>query len=51
LGKKQDAFKWLEESYRAKDVGLVYLKVDPCLNPLRSDPRFDDLVRRVGLAG
>ncbi|MDR3772515.1 MAG: tetratricopeptide repeat protein [Terracidiphilus sp.] len=50
LGKKQEAFKWLEESYRAKDVGLVYLQVDPCLNPLRSDPRFDDLVRRVGLA-
>jgi tetratricopeptide (TPR) repeat protein len=50
MGRKQDAFKWLEESYRAKDVGLVYLKVDPCLNPLRSDPRFDDLVRRVGLA-
>jgi len=49
MGRKQDAFKWLEESYRAKDVGLVYLKVDPCLNPLRSDPRFDDLVRRLGL--
>jgi tetratricopeptide (TPR) repeat protein len=49
LGKKQDAFKWLEESYNAHDVGLVYLKVDPCLDPLRSDPRFDDLVRRVGL--
>jgi tetratricopeptide (TPR) repeat protein len=50
LGKKQEAFKWLEESYNAHDVGLVYLKVDPCLDPLRSDPRFDDLVRRVGLA-
>jgi TolB-like protein/Flp pilus assembly protein TadD len=50
LGKKQDAFKWLEESYKAHDVGLVYLKIDPCLDPLRSDPRFDDLVRRVGLA-
>jgi TolB-like protein len=50
LGKKQDAFKWLEEAYRAHDVGLVYLKIDPCLDPLRSDPRFDDLVRRVGLA-
>ena len=50
LGKKQEAFKWLEEAYRAQDVGLVYLKVDPCLNPLRSDPHFDDLVRRVGLA-
>jgi hypothetical protein len=50
LGKKQDAFKWLEESFSARDVGLVYLKIDPCLDPLRSDPRFDDLVRRVGLA-
>jgi hypothetical protein len=50
LGKKQEAFKWLEEAYNAHDVGLIYLKVDPCLAPLRSDPRFDDLVRRVGLA-
>lgn len=50
LGKKQDAFKWLEEAYRAHDVGLLYIKIDPCLDPLRSDPRFDDLVRRVGLA-
>jgi TolB-like protein/Flp pilus assembly protein TadD len=50
LGKKQEAFKWLEEAYDAHDVGLLYLKVDTCLDPLRSDPRFDDLVRRVGLA-
>jgi TolB-like protein/Flp pilus assembly protein TadD len=50
LGKKKEAFKWLEESYNAHDVGLVYLKIDPCLDPLRSDSRFNDLVRRVGLA-
>jgi tetratricopeptide (TPR) repeat protein len=50
LGDKQEAFKWLEEAYNAHDVGLVYLKIDPCLDPLRSDPRFDDLLRRVGLA-
>jgi tetratricopeptide (TPR) repeat protein len=50
LGRKQDAFKWLEASYQAHDVGLLYLKVDPSLDPLRSDPRFQDLVRRVGLA-
>jgi tetratricopeptide (TPR) repeat protein len=49
LGDKQEAFQWLEESYKAHDVGLVYLKIDPCLDPLRSDPRFDDLLRRVGL--
>jgi len=50
LGEKQDAFEWLEEAYKAHDVGLVYLKIDPCLDPLRADPRFDDLLRRVGLA-
>jgi tetratricopeptide (TPR) repeat protein len=50
LGKKQEAFEWLEEAYQAHDVGLLYLKVDPCLDPLRSDPRFDDLKRHVGLA-
>jgi TolB-like protein/Tfp pilus assembly protein PilF len=48
LGDKQEAFKWLELAYEAHDVGLVYLKIDPCLDPLRSDPRFDDLIRRVG---
>jgi tetratricopeptide (TPR) repeat protein len=50
LGRKKDAFKWLEEAYNAHDSGLLYLKVDPTLAPLRSDPRFDDLLRRVRLA-
>lgn len=50
LGRKQDAFKWLEEAYSVHDVGLVYLKVDPCLDPLRNDPRFIDLLHRVGLS-
>jgi len=50
LGKKQEAFKWLDEAYNAHDVGLIYLKVDPCLDPLRSDAHFEDLERRVGLA-
>jgi len=50
LDRKKDAFKWLEEAYNAHDSGLLYLKVDPTLAPLRSDPRFDDLLRRVRLA-
>jgi tetratricopeptide (TPR) repeat protein len=50
LGDSRDAFKWLDDAYRSHDVGLVYLKVDPCLDSLRADPRFEDLVRRVGLA-
>jgi TolB-like protein/Tfp pilus assembly protein PilF len=49
LGKKDEAFLWLEKSFAARDKGLIYLKIDPCLDPLRSDPRFQDLVRRVGL--
>jgi len=49
LGREQEAFQSLEDAYAAHDVGLVYLKIDPCLDPLRSDPRFDDLMRRVGL--
>jgi TolB-like protein len=44
LGKKDEAFKWLEEAYKVHDEGLTYLKIDPCLDPLRSDPRFDDLL-------
>ena len=50
LGDTRNAFKWLDDAWRAHDVGLVYLNVDPCLNPLRADPQFQDLVRRVGLA-
>ena len=49
LGEKDEAFAWLEKSFAARDKGLTYLKIDPCLDPLRSDPRFQDLVKRVGL--
>ncbi|GGH05712.1 TPR end-of-group domain-containing protein [Silvibacterium dinghuense] len=48
LGEKDQAFAWLEKSLDAHDKGLTFLKVDPCLDPLRNDPRFQDLVRRVG---
>ena len=49
LGEKDEAFRWLEQAYQIRDKGLTYLKIDPCLDPLRSDPRFQDLERRVGL--
>ena len=49
LGQKDEAFTWLEKSYDARDKGLTYLKIDPCMDPLRSDPRFARLLQRVGL--
>ena len=49
LGQKDQAFDWLEKAYQERSDWLRYLKVDPRLDPLRSDLRFSDLVRRVGL--
>jgi eukaryotic-like serine/threonine-protein kinase len=49
LGDKEQAFAALEQAYAAHDFQLQYLKVEPDYDSLRSDPRFADLVRRVGL--
>jgi eukaryotic-like serine/threonine-protein kinase len=51
LGEKDKAFEWLEKSYadRSIGVGLEAPKVDPIWDPLRSDPRFADLLRRMNL--
>jgi TolB-like protein/Tfp pilus assembly protein PilF len=49
LGDKEQAFAWLERSYEERRPRMVWLNTDPWLDPLRSDPRFHDLVRRVGL--
>ncbi|MEO8215994.1 MAG: protein kinase [Acidobacteriota bacterium] len=49
VGNKDQAFKYLEQSYRAREYWMMFLKVEPGLDSLRPDPRFDELVRRVGL--
>jgi serine/threonine protein kinase/Tfp pilus assembly protein PilF len=49
LGDTESAFASLERAYAAHDLQLQYLKVEPGYDPLRSDPRFQDLLRRVGL--
>ena len=49
LGDKDQAFALLEQAYEERQNRMVWLNVDPLLDPLRSDPRFQDLVRRVGL--
>jgi TolB-like protein/DNA-binding winged helix-turn-helix (wHTH) protein/Tfp pilus assembly protein PilF len=49
LRQKETAFEWLEQAYRIRSASLINLKVDPRFDSLRSDQRFTDLVRRVGL--
>ena len=49
LGDKEQAFAWLEKAFQERDVLLMTLNVESHLDPLRSDRRFQDLVRRVGL--
>lgn len=49
LGDKEEAFVWLEQGYQEHSNILQWLKVHPYFDPLRDDPRFKDLLRRVGL--
>jgi len=49
LGESNEAFVWLEKAYRERDPQLTYLKAGRRFEPLREDPRFGQLVRRVGL--
>ncbi len=49
LGDNEQAFYWLEQAYREKSDILQFVKVHPYFDPIRSDPRFRDLVHRVGL--
>jgi tetratricopeptide (TPR) repeat protein len=49
LGQRDRALEWLERAYRQRSHSMVFLKVDPQLRGLRSDPRFIALVERVGM--
>lgn len=48
-GQRDEAFKRLEQAYEAKSEYLVYLKVDPVFDPIREDPRYLQLLARLGL--
>jgi DNA-binding winged helix-turn-helix (wHTH) protein/TolB-like protein len=50
LSNKDQAFIWLEKAYEERAVNLMYLKVEPIFDPLRSDPRFTELLRRMNLS-
>jgi TolB-like protein/tetratricopeptide (TPR) repeat protein len=51
LGEADEALKFLDEALDERCVQMIYLRLDPRLDRLRSDPRFVDLARRVGLPG
>jgi tetratricopeptide (TPR) repeat protein len=51
LGDKDHAFRWLDSAVVERSGSVRYLKIEPRLDPLRSDPRFDSLLLRVGLKG
>ena len=48
IGETEEALDWLERGYRERDPLMITLKARSDLAPLRSDPRFDDLLRRIG---
>ena len=50
LGDHDRVFDCLDEALKERELRMIYLKVDPIFDPLRSDPRFDMLLRRVGFA-
>jgi TolB-like protein/Flp pilus assembly protein TadD len=49
LGENGEAFEWLEEAYKQRDSALPSIRMDPMFDPVRSDPRFDDLLRRMSV--
>lgn len=48
LGDKDKSFEWLETALKTRDKGMLYLRIDPCVDPLRSDARFQQLISAVG---
>ena len=49
LQENDETFSWLQRAFEQRSLWLGYLNVEPQLDPLRSDPRFQDLLRRLGL--
>jgi hypothetical protein len=48
LGDKKEALDWIEKAYENQDPWLIYLKIDPTYNSIRSEPRFKALLSKVG---
>jgi hypothetical protein len=50
LGEREQAFAWMEQAYAARSTALSTIKVNPGFDPLRADPRFQSVLRRMRLA-
>ena len=50
LGDRDEALQWLEKAYEERAFHVFFLGVDPSFDDLRSEERFHDLMRRIGLA-
>jgi hypothetical protein len=50
LGETDEAFRWLENAYDQCVEWMIYTNIDPRLDPLRADPRFSELLERLGFA-
>ena len=48
LGDKKDAFEWLNTAYQEHDFLMITLRTDFTMDTLRSDPRYTELVRKIG---
>ena len=50
LGDREQALSWLARGYESRSTAMPYLKVDPSMDPLRDEPRFQDLLRKLGFS-
>ena len=49
LGEKDKAFEWLDKSYESHDEAILWLKNHPMFEPLREDPRYKPMLKRLNL--
>jgi DNA-binding winged helix-turn-helix (wHTH) protein/TolB-like protein len=49
LGQKDEAFAWLEKSFEARDAATLQFKIEPAFDSLRNDPRYVQLIHKIGL--
>ena len=49
MGDRDQTFQWLEKAYAERSGRMEYIKVEDAFIPFHSDPRYTDLLKRMGL--